>query len=67
MVVGSGEDDRAGDVHLVEDVEGEAIGQVDVHKAEVGIRSCGRGCQIAKIFDAFLNALYDGEDVKSGR
>ena len=67
MVVGGGEDDGAGDVHLVEDVEGEAIGQVDVHKAEVGIRSCGRGRQIVKIFDALLYALYDGEDVELGR
>ena len=37
LVVGGGEDDGTGDVHLVEDVEGETVGKVDVHKAEVGI------------------------------
>lgn len=67
LVVGGGEDDGTGDVHLVEDVEGETVGKVDVHKAEVGIGGCGRGVELLEVFDALLNALYDGEDVESGR
>ena len=67
LVVGGGEDDGTGDVHLVEDVEGETVGKVDVHEAEVGIRGCGRGVELLEVFDALLNALYDGEDVESGR
>ena len=67
LVVGGGEDDGTGNIHLVEDVEGETVGKVDVHKAEVGIGGCGRGVELLEVFDALLNALYDGEDVESGR
>ena len=67
LVVGSGEDDGTGDFNLVEDMEGEAVGKVDVHEAEVGIGGCRRGVELLEVFDALLNALYDGEDVESGR
>ena len=66
LVVGGGEDDGTGDVHLVEDVEGETVGKVDVHEAKVGIGVCGKGVELLEVFDALLNALYDGEDVESG-
>lgn len=67
LVVGGGEDDGAGDFNLVEDVEGEAVGKVDVHEAEVGIGSGGGCVELLEIFDALFDALYIGKDVELGR
>ena len=67
LVVGCGKDDGAGDFNLVEDMEGEAVGKVDVHEAEVGIGSGGGGVELLEIFDALFDALYDGKDVELGR
>ena len=67
LVVGGGEDDWAGDFNLVEDMESEAVGKVDVHEAEVGIRSGSRGVEMLEIFDALFDALYNGKDVELGR
>lgn len=67
LVVGCGEDDGAGNFNLVEDMEGEAVGKVDVHEAEVGIRSGGGGVEMLEIFDALFDALYNGKDMELGR
>jgi hypothetical protein len=67
LVVGCGKDDGAGNFNLVEDMEGEAVGKVDVHEAEVGIWSGGGGVELFEIFDALFDALYDGKDVELGR
>ena len=67
LVVGCGKDDGAGDFNLVEDVEGKAVGKVDVHEAEVGIGSGSRGVELFEIFDALFDALYDGKDMELGR
>ena len=67
LVVGCGKDDGAGNFNLVEDMEGEAVGKVDIHEAEVGIGSVSRGVELFEIFDALFDALYDGKDVELGR
>ncbi len=67
LVVGCGKDDGAGNFNLVEDMEGEAVGKVDVHEAEGGIGSGGGGVELFEIFYALLNALYDGKDMELGR
>ena len=53
LVVGRGEDERAFDVDLVEDMERQAVGQVYVHEAEVGLGAVGR----FEILHALLYAL----------
>ena len=67
LVVGRGKDDGAGNFNLVEDMEGEAVGKVDIHEAEVGIGSGSRGVELFEIFDALFDALYDGKDMELGR
>ena len=67
LVVGCGKDDGAGNFNLVEDMEGEAVGKVDVHEAEVGIGSGGGGVELLEIFNALFDALYNGKDVELGR
>ena len=67
LVVGCGKDDGAGNFNLVEDMESEAVGKVDIHEAEVGIGSGSRGVELFEIFDTLFDALYDGKDVELGR
>ena len=56
LVVGGGVDDGCEDGDAVEDVEGESVGEVDVHEDEVG-----RGV-VGEVFDAFFDGLQDGDD-----
>ena len=67
LVVGCGKDDGAGNFNLVEDMESEAVGKVDIHEAEVGIGSGSRGVELLEIFDALFDALYNGKDMELGR
>ena len=60
LVVGGGEDDGAVGMYVVEDAEGESVGEVYVEEYEVG------GGLMLEVFYAFLDALECGEDVGVG-
>ena len=60
FVVRRGEDDRAGDGDTVENGEGRAVGQMDVHEHEV------RHGMFADPFDAILDGLKYCNDIGIG-